>query len=277
MAQNTNSIIKLALVFFISMLSFAIGTYVGKKYSDNQHKLAALEPQKESREGHSEEATATKESEGAERTVASTHENSTAGEGSSHGEAAAHESGHQGKALTDAEVAKIAEEFANDNKENKNEEGETKPIKTTSAHEEKEIKSIAAKPNPAKAHDSEPVHAEPATAKSLTKPAAEQIKKMDSDKAERDTASLHPRQEVAPIQYTVQVGSFPTVAEASKLTKDLQAQGYKTSYVPAQVNGQTWYRVNVGLFDTVKKAQDYKKDFLEKTSMSSAIVQKLQN
>ena len=276
MAQNTNSIIKLALVFFISMLSFAIGTYVGKKYSDNQHKLATLEPQKESQENHSEQAASAKESENAERSVASTHEG-TNHEGSNHGEPSANENSHQGKALTDAEVAKIAEEFANDNKENKHEDGESKPIKTATEHEEKEIKSISGKPNPSKAHMAETTHSEPATAKSLTRPAAEQIKKMDTEKVERDTASLHPRQNVAPIQFTVQVGSFPTAAEASKLTQDLKGKGYKTSYTPAQVNGQTWYRVNVGLFDTVKEAQDYKKDFLEKTNMSSAIVQKIQN
>jgi DedD protein len=45
MASKSDVVIKLALVFFISLLSFAIGTFVGKKYSDNQHKIAQLEPQ----------------------------------------------------------------------------------------------------------------------------------------------------------------------------------------------------------------------------------------
>ena len=46
MAMNTNRIIELTLVFFISLFSFSIGTFVGKKYSDNQHRLSQLEPVK---------------------------------------------------------------------------------------------------------------------------------------------------------------------------------------------------------------------------------------
>ena len=78
------------------------------------------------------------------------------------------------------------------------------------------------------------------------------------------------------MHFTVQAGSFPTPDEAQKLTKELQSKGFKTSAVPAQINGQTWYRVNVGLFGSVKEAQDYKKDFLEKSHLSSAFVQKVQ-
>ena len=46
MSQKTDNMIKLALVFFVTLLSFSIGTYVGKKYSDNQYKLSLLEPKK---------------------------------------------------------------------------------------------------------------------------------------------------------------------------------------------------------------------------------------
>ncbi len=44
MGAKSDVAVKLVLVFFISLLSFSIGTYIGKKYSDNQHKLAQLEP-----------------------------------------------------------------------------------------------------------------------------------------------------------------------------------------------------------------------------------------
>jgi cell division protein FtsN len=78
------------------------------------------------------------------------------------------------------------------------------------------------------------------------------------------------------MHFTVQIGSFPTQVEAEVLTKSLQGKGYKTSFVPAKVNGQTWFRVNVGLFGTIREAQDYKKEFLEKTKTASAIVQRVQ-
>jgi hypothetical protein len=42
--SKTDVVVKLVLVFFIALLSFSIGTFVGKKFSDNQHKMATLEP-----------------------------------------------------------------------------------------------------------------------------------------------------------------------------------------------------------------------------------------
>lgn len=41
--SKTDTIVKLVLVFFISLLSFSVGTFVGKQFSDSQHRLASLE------------------------------------------------------------------------------------------------------------------------------------------------------------------------------------------------------------------------------------------
>lgn len=46
---GTDTVVKVVLVFFISLLSFSIGTFVGKKYSDNQHRMATMEPIKNSK------------------------------------------------------------------------------------------------------------------------------------------------------------------------------------------------------------------------------------
>ena len=43
-ASKTDALIKLGVVFFISLLSFSIGAFVGKQFSDSQHRLAQLEP-----------------------------------------------------------------------------------------------------------------------------------------------------------------------------------------------------------------------------------------
>ena len=40
---KTDVFVKLVLVFFICVLSFSIGTFVGKKFSDNQQRLGKLE------------------------------------------------------------------------------------------------------------------------------------------------------------------------------------------------------------------------------------------
>src|ERR1700760_844665 len=41
--SRTDTLIKLVLVFFLSLLSFSVGTFVGKQFSDSQHKMAELE------------------------------------------------------------------------------------------------------------------------------------------------------------------------------------------------------------------------------------------
>ncbi len=250
MSQKTDKMLKLALVFFISLLSFSIGTFVGKKYSDNQHKLALLEPQKaKDATDHDFATTAT---EGKTDTTTSTREGAD-------------------PLLTDSEVAKIAEEFATESET----EIDTKLEKTigTAASEEKEIKEIAttvkpmAQPKPLPAASTKPA----TTAPKVTVAAAKTVTPVSSTTTTRELASIPP----STSQYTVQVGSFQTQIEAQKLSQDLMNKGFKSSSVPASVNGQTWHRVHVGLFGSVKEAQDYKKDFLEKTKLSAAIVQRV--
>lgn len=240
--QKTNSMLKLALVFFLTLLSFAVGTYVGKKYSDNQHKLANLEPNK--KEAH--ESTTTHE-------VAGHEEGSTA-----HGKNEAESAG-----LTDNEVAKMAEEFATETPNEKSDE-KTIPIAEV---DQKDIHSISS--------NEKSNHKTSKTTKTLTQAAAEQVEKIQTLQP-REPSSIKPQQQMKPAQFTVQIASFQTEEEAKKLTGDLLSKGHKTSFVQAQVNGQTRYRVHVGLFGTSKEANDFKTEFLEKTKMSSAFVQKIQ-
>lgn len=262
MSQKTDKMLKLALVFFISLLSFSIGTFVGKKYSDNQHKLASLEPH-------------TKTDEGAPQEFATEEKHEGGGE-----HAAVTETKKEGDvALTDHEVAKIAEEFATDS--NEADTATEKNVKTAES-EEKDIKEIAA--TPMKKATPATVATKPAavaevkhTETTLVAPTPAKHEMVQKEvvtheappAAARAVASIPP----AAKQYTVQVASFATAAEAQKLTQDLLNKGFKSSFVTAQVNGQTWHRVQVGLFGSVKEAQDYKKDFLEKTHLTSAIVQ----
>ena len=248
MSQKTDKMLKLALVFFISLLSFSIGTFVGKKYSDNQHKLAELEPTKNKQTVNHDFATNMADSQNEKAAAKDTTD----------------------PLLTDNEVAKIAEEFATDSET----ESESKAEKTigTADSEQKEIKEITATVKNTAVTKSTPAAVQQ---KPVAVSEAKQIQKAIDKIKNADTV-----REVASIpanvgQYTVQVGSFPTQVEAKKLSQDLVNKGFKSSSVSAQVNGQTWHRVNVGLFGTVKEAQDYKKDFLEKTKLTAAIVQRI--
>lgn len=251
MSQKTNSMIKLALVFFVCLLSFSVGTYVGKKYSDNQHKLAQLEPNKKGvhHTAGSEFAANTDldEHDGGHKTTA---EHGEKNEGDSH-------------KLTDSEVAKIAEEFATDSNSH-----DEKIISTTEV-DEKPIRTVAEK-SPA-------VHATPSTVSAPARSLPAKVAAVTTTR-DREPSSILPTKEGTSVgaHYTVQIGSFPSEADAQKMTKEMLTKGIKTSYVSAQVKGQTYYRVNVGLFGTAKEADEYKKDFLEKTKISSAFVQKVQ-
>lgn len=268
MSQKTDSMIKLALVFFVSLLSFSIGTYVGKKYSDNQHKLALLEKP------------------AAPATAANPE---FAADGTDHTDAVAEMGGttadilHEAQkpaALTDSEVAQLAEEFA--------EEDETEvptipeeSVATIKANEKTVGTLTDTQPNIKNAEvptlSPSPDQASVGTpnAKSTAKPAPT-AKAVAEERIPASIPAKSAKSEIKPMHFTVQIGSYPTEGEAAEMTKSLQNKGYKTSYVPATVNGQVWYRVSVGLFGTIKEAQDYKKEFLEKTKISSAIIQRVQ-
>lgn len=283
MSQKTDNLIKLALVFFVSLLSFSIGTYVGKKYSDNQHKLSMLEPKKDVAPTHAEEFATESAGEATPAVTAAT------------GTEEAGVTPQKPAALTDSEVAKIAEEFATEEDETEEKivatiDGNEKEVKTIS-NTAKSVAKLQAIATLAKAPpvavapkavaDKSPGALPPkitlsaTTTKPVEKIAPTPVDESESND-ERLPASIPAKTEVTPMHFTVQIGSFPTQDEAEKMTKALQNKGYKTSFVPAKVNGQFWYRVNVGLFGTIREAQDYKKEFLEKTSLTSAIVQRVQ-
>lgn len=270
--SKTDVVVKLVLVFFIALLSFSIGTFVGKKFSDNQHKLAQLEPTEHSTEVASGEHGTT--GSGEERGVASVHPD--AGEVK------------PDKALSDDEIAKLAEEFVTDDDghgsgepaklNDKNGGGHT----TASAHgDEHAAEPVAA---PASAHGDE--HGAPAPAHTTSAEALKPAQRMaeghspvienPAKQASRIPSALPKEVASSAIgKFTVQVASYGTEAEAQTQAADLKGKGFSAFYVSAKVKGSTWYRVNVGLFTTQKEAEAYKKDLMARAKVASAIVQKV--
>lgn len=105
-SSGTDTVIKIVLVFFISLLSFSIGTFVGKKFSDNQHKMVAMEPSHSSSNEHEQVAEHT----GSESSAGSHGEKNTEHAVSGHGTTKA--TGHgEGDALSDDQVAALEEEM----------------------------------------------------------------------------------------------------------------------------------------------------------------------
>jgi septal ring-binding cell division protein DamX len=269
MAAKSDTVVKLVIVLFISLLSFSVGLFAGKNFSDNQHTISQLEPSK----------TATRE-------VASEHG------------AAATES--KSGAMTDEEIAKLAEEFVADEKPVAAGHGEPATGHGEAAqapgHGETAKHGEAA---PA-AHGA-PARTETATAKHGETPAAagHGEKAEPSSVAKELAAGKAPQARTAPAakpttaesripsslpqnvaqysvgKFTVQVAAYADEAEAQKFASDLKTKGYSAFYVPANIKGKTWFRVSVGQFATSKEAASYRTELISKAKVSSAIVQKI--
>lgn len=249
MGAKTDVIVKLVLVFFISLLSFSIGTFVGKKYSDNQHKLSALEPGK---------------SEHGSREVASENEHGTP--------AKEHGIAKTGEGMSDEDIAKLAEEFVAD-------ESTATTAAATTGHEEAKQEAPAHKEE-ATAKTRSLEKAEPlSAAKNIAHGKAVNTAATEEKKVEKDTRvpSSIPKDvgQYSAGKFTVQVGSYAKEEEAQKIAGDLKSKGFSAFYIPATVKGQTWFRVSVGLFATPKEAQDYRTELMSKAKLSTALVQKI--
>lgn len=242
MKMNTSRMIELALVFLVSLLSFSVGTFVGKKYSDNQHRLAQLEPKSENATAQNHETHATDTATIVEADKPVTHSS--------------------GAGITDSDVAKLAEEFAS-------EEESTSTAESASAQTAHKTIEPAVTAASTRAAINK-------TAQALTK--IRDVKEISAAEANheqaRDVASIPPSKGLS--QFTVQVGAYTTTGEAEKMTNSLKARGYKATYVSALVNEKTYYRVQVGLFDSFQEAQDYKKELMDQNRLTSAIIQKVQ-
>ncbi|HEY8271277.1 MAG TPA: SPOR domain-containing protein [Pseudobdellovibrionaceae bacterium] len=248
MGAKTDVIVKMVLVFFISLLSFSIGTFVGKKYSDNQHKLAALEPEK-GEQGAREVA-----SQGEQGDAAKEHGTAKVGEG-----------------MSDEEIAKLAAEFVADDSTatgsaasgGQEEHGNAEESMASAASKSRSLEKA------------EPLSA----AKNIVHGKAISATAVDEKKLEKENRipSSIPKDvnQYSAGKFTVQVGAYAKEDEAQKIAGDLKSRGFSAFYIPANVKGQTWYRVSVGLFATPKEAQDYRTELMAKAKLSSALVQKI--
>ncbi len=280
--SKTDVVVKLVLVFFIALLSFSIGTFVGKKFSDNQHKLAQLEP------GSGESSSAGSDE---SRGLASVRPEST--------------DVKPEKALTDDEIAKLAEEFVTDDEKpagfEANKINDKNVTDHTEARNERSSEHGSAAAPAAKAISAStgahavapaapvatraPSHAAAtARAPEMSKPAARILEGKSAvvDNPVKPTSRIPAAlpKEVASSalgKYTVQIAAYNNEKEAQAMSGDLKSKGFSAFYVSANVKGQTWYRVSVGLFSTLKEAEAYKKDLMVRAKVSSAIVQQVKS
>lgn len=225
MAGKSEAFIKLGLVFFISLLSFAIGTLVGKEYSDRQYKLSQLEPT----EHHSESTPSV--------AAVSNHETDS-------------------NKLSDEEIAKLAEEFVTDDAvEVAKSIGTAKApaIETGLTHSQPEEFS--------EMNDEALAAAQKIIENKL--PGSASQRKVATSETDVKRVATTPLTQIMPKnaaqedagKYTVQVGSYIKELEAKQRAEALKTKGYAAFYIPGVVEGKTFYRVNVGTYATLSDAK----------------------
>lgn len=255
-SSKADTLIKVVLVFFISLLSFSVGTFVGHQFSKSEQRRMALEGEYK-----------------AERSVASTNES-------------------EDEKITDKEVESLTEEFVNKEKAPAheqvaaNEEKQEEPQVEHKTAEAEGYKTYprATKPNPEPhAAAAATPAATPAPASTAHEPLAKTAEKVahgeaptDGMKESRKPASTLPAVASSAVgKYTVQVASYADETEAKNHAATLKGKGWSAFYVPATVQGRTWYRVSVGIYDTNKAAADARSQFMKDTNSKSALVQKI--
>lgn len=252
--SKTDTVVKLVLVFFISLLSFSVGTFVGKQFSDSQHRLATLENEynRDSNEG---------------RSMASIPTDGMDVEPS--------------EILSNEDVAKLAEEFVQDKKVESKRDVANADILDT------ELSKPANKPIPSQqpktsAQESAEIIAK-RTGKDISEYAAE---KVAANKAPLQAVKADIKKTTPPVlpetvagdakgKYTIQVSAHQNEPEAKNKVNELIGKGFVANYNAADVNGKKWYRVGVGTFGTVRSAKDYLDKVKENPTFKGAIVRQI--
>lgn len=279
-ASRADTAVKLVLIFFISLLSFSVGTYVGKQVSESEARQAALEVDynsvAEQHDGQTDEhATAQNEEASHDATAPMSDEEASSlaeefvqaerktasaataahGETNAHGETSAHGETVSPTENTESAVSVSKEAgYTHRSKMKANNHEEVAEIKRNAAADEPKKTEVSSAANRV-SHDLAPA--------------------ADSKKPTPAPSALPTVATTAIGKYTVQVASYATEEEAKSHALKLTTKGYSAFYVPATISDKTWYRVSVGLFSDQKSATNYRTELLATQVVSSAIVQKI--
>lgn len=272
--SKADTVVKLVLIFFISLLSFSVGTFVGKQVSDSDYKRASLEEDYKSfrQVTHGEEA----------------KEDPT-------------------KKLSNEELASLTEEFVNTEKEvlaaNRAESIEKEKTEDleSSVKEDKPRATGYKKYSKDQSEPSTPSKIAELKADNSEKMAEHksQVKKVEIEKSNssvpkeaqrvadgkapvadqkenRRPTSILPSVATSSIgKYTIQVASYASEDEAKAHANELKQKGWNAFYLPAEIASKTWFRVSIGLFTDQKSAGAFREELMKQSAISSSIIQKI--
>ncbi len=248
--SKADTIFKLVLIFFVSLLSFSVGTYVGKQVSDSDYRRASLESDFNGRSQ-----------------VATNDSTAVAADPAT-------------KPITDQQTESLSQEFIKAQ--------QRKPASvdgTAAAQAGNTPKNNGGGPSDNMNGYTRRTKADGRDMASVKAPddqAAAAADRVAHDMAPTKDIKVVKRPVALPAvatstvgKYTVQVASYATEKEAKMHATALTKKGYSAFYVPAAVHGRKWYRVSIGLFSDQKAAVDYRTELLATKAVASAIVQKI--
>lgn len=235
--------LKLMLVFCLALLSFAVGTFVGKNITEQELSQTHYYQQKR-------------------KTASQTHAQDI---------------------ITNSEVDELANQFieaerdvASSDHHEGYEDGQTEDTSNMKAEDtdqsEIDIDKVEQEDSPreeAKVQDS------PAVMKEAAKVAQNEEPLTTAQADTRKPSNILPSLADSLGKYTVQVASYAKESEAAEHTAQLKKKGYTSFYSDATVKNQKWFRVSIGVFGKANQASKYKRQLLKKGHFSSALVRKI--
>lgn len=250
--NRTDTIIKLLMVLFISLFSFSVGTFFGKKTTESALRRAALE------------------NEGDEALVDEERETASI------------PPGHMDVKPEDALSSDDLDGFKDmvvkkdDSKDHKKGEHKAHPSKEVARKaQDKDTHAVHEKSIPEKVSGN--IKAVQKVADKIAKGETPIEKVSPAPASEKREPSSLPASVAADTvgKYTVQISSHQAQAEAEKVAEQYKSKGVAAFVIPAQVGGTVWYRVSVGLFPTQKEATSSMDSLRKEGHIKTAFVQKI--
>lgn len=239
-SSRLDTVLKMLLIAFVSLLAFSSGVYFGKEMSDSEYQLKVLEKD--------------------------FNDNEQVADASHHEEATPQED-----AMIDEEIAALSNKYMKSEGEAAD-DGDEVAARDVASVEESAPKAEAAKA-PAQKID---LTAVKKVAERVANNEAPTVALKEVKVENRKPSSLpQVAAATASAEYTIQIASYPDEKAAQTHAADLVKKGFPAYPLEASVKGKTWYRVSVGSFKNRKDATEYRGQLMKQANISSAMVQKL--
>lgn len=297
-SSRMDTVLKMLLIAFVSLLAFSTGVYFGKEMVEQDYQYKALESDFK----HATTAENTKSPEDAineeevaklsDKYLSSEKEDlADAAQRAAHGEdVAGHGEKREVASAHDDHAAKPAAPAAHGDahaapKAAAHDDHHAAPAHTAPAHsapakkvETHDAHHAAPAPKAAAAHSAKPdlsaAHKAAERVANNAAPVEEPKHHVDENRVPTSLPKTVGGKGL--VEFTVQVASYPTAEAAKSHANDLVKKGFPAFPVEAVVNGRSWYRVSVGSFKSQKEATAYRTTLLKQAELQSAIVQKIQ-